>query len=87
MVQVGITLAVLGRRELQELNVKASCPRLSKLEVQSGWTLPRREAQGSTQIILFCRKRLKVGDHYISSRHNRGEGVVSGDNDVAVTST
>ena len=67
-------MAVLGRRELQELNVKASCPRLSKLEVQSGWTLPRREAQGSTQIILFCRKRLKVGDHYISSRHTRGEG-------------
>ena len=63
VVQVGITLAVLGRRVLQELKVKASRPCLGKLEVQGGWTLPRREAQGSTQIILFCRKRLKVGDH------------------------
>ena len=56
--QVGITLAVLGRRALQKLQVKASRRCLGKLDGPGGWTLHRREAQGSTQIIECCRKRL-----------------------------
>ena len=55
---MGITLAVLGRREPQELKVKVPRPCLSKLVGLGGWTLQRREAQGSTQIIRLCRKRL-----------------------------
>ena len=35
--QVGITLAVLGRRELQELKVKAPRPCLGKLIALGGW--------------------------------------------------
>ena len=44
-------LAVLGRQEPQELKVKALRPCLGKLVGLGGWTLQRREAQGSTQII------------------------------------
>ena len=51
VVQVAITLAVLGRRELKELQVKAPCPCLRKLGDLGGWTLQWRKAQGSTQII------------------------------------
>ena len=46
-----IKLAVLGQRALQELQVKAPRPSLGKLEGLGGWTLQRREAQGSIQII------------------------------------
>ena len=48
---MGITSAVLGRQEPQELKVKAPRPCLDKLIGLGGWTLQRREAQGSTQII------------------------------------
>ena len=48
---MGITLAVLGRKALQEWQVKAPRPCLGKLEGLGGWTLQQREAQGSTQII------------------------------------
>ena len=44
-------LAVLGRQEPQELKVKALRPCLGKLVGLGGWTLQRRDAQGSTQII------------------------------------
>ena len=43
-------LAVLGRQEPQELKVKASRLYLGKLIGLGGWTLQRREGQGSTQI-------------------------------------
>ena len=44
MVQVGITLSVLGRKALQELQVKTPRPFLSKLEGLGGWILQRRKA-------------------------------------------
>lgn len=58
VVQGGIMLAVLGWRELQELQVKAPRPCLGKLEGLSDWTLQQSEAQEGTPIICFCRKRL-----------------------------
>ena len=75
-------MAVLGRRELQELWGRTPRPCLGKQEGLGGWTLQRREAQGSTQTIGLCRKKLGTTEFL-----HETPGRVGGDDDVAVTGT